>query len=69
MSSIIKAPERMSSMLNRLDDSPMGEHDREMAKAYMLKTEAMLDVIWFVGAGIRTAIAGVLGVRSKPVLE
>ena len=28
----------------------MRERDREIAKAYMRKTEAMLDLIWFVGA-------------------
>jgi len=69
MSSINKAPEPMSSMLNRLDDTRMSERDREIAKAYMRKTEAMVDLIWFVGAKIRAALAGGLGVRSKPVLE
>jgi hypothetical protein len=65
MSSINKALEPMSSMLNRLDESRMSEHDREIAKAYLRKTEAMLDLIWFVGAKIRAAIAGVLGMRSR----
>lgn len=65
MSSINKAPEPISSMLNRLDDSRMSEHDREIAKAYLCKIEAMLDLIWFVGAKIRAAIAGALGMRSR----
>lgn len=69
MSSINKAREPLSNMLARLDNSPMRERDREIAKAYMRKTEAMFDLIWFVGARIRTAIAGALGMRSKPVLE
>lgn len=57
MRSINKAPEPMSSMLNRLDDTRMSEHDREIAKAYLCKIEAMLDLIWFVGARIRAAFA------------
>ena len=65
MSSIKNAPDPMSSLLARLDDSPMREHDREIAKAYMRKTEAMLDLIWFVGAAIRAAIAGALAMCSK----
>ena len=69
MKSIKKAPEPMPSMLKRLDDACMGEHDRAIARAYLCKTEAMLDLIWFVGAKIRSAITGALGVRSKPVLE
>ena len=69
MKSINEAPEPMSSMLKRLDDSPMRERDRQIAKAYLRKPEAMLDLIWFVGAQIRAAIAGALGMRSKPVLE
>ena len=69
MKSIKKTPEPMPSMLKRLDDACMGEHDRAIAKAYLCKTEAMLDLIWFVVGKIRVAIAGTLEVRSKPVLE
>lgn len=54
----------MSSMLARLDASPLRERDREIAKAYMRKTEAMLDLIWFVGAAIRAAITTALARRS-----
>ena len=64
MSSINKAPQPVSSMLVRLDAARMSEHDREIAKAYLRKTEAMLDLIWFVSAKIRAAIAGALGMRS-----
>lgn len=69
MYSIKNAPEPTSSMLARLDDSPMRERDREIAKAYMCKTEAILDLIWFVGASVRAAIARAQGMRAKPVLE
>ena len=69
MRAIKKAPEPLSSRLDRLDHSPMRERDREIAKAYLYKTEVMLDLIWLVGAKIRAAIAGALGMRSKPVLE
>ena len=69
MKSMKKASEPMPSIFARFDDSPMSERDREIAKAYMRKTEAVLDVIWFVGARLRAAIAGALGMGSKPVLE
>ena len=65
MSSTKKALHTMSIIVARLDGSPMHERDREIAKAYLHKTEAILDVIWFVGATIRTAIAGVLAIRSN----
>lgn len=65
MSSINKAREPLSSMLARLDNSPMRERDREIAKAYMHKTEAMLDLIGFVSTKIRAAITGALSMRSK----
>jgi len=61
--------EPISSMLNRVDDMCLSEHDREVAKAYMRKTEAALDLIWFVGAKTRAAVAAAFGMGSKPVLE
>ncbi len=64
MKSVKKAPKPMSSLLARLDDSPMRERDREIAKAYMRKTDAMLDLIWFVGATIRAATTAALSRRS-----
>lgn len=69
MKSAKKASESMSSMLARLDDTYMNEHEREMAKAYMRKTEAALELVWLAGTSIRAAIARGLGMRSKPVLE
>ncbi len=69
MKSIEKASEPMSSMLARLDDTYMNEHERELAKAYLRKTDAVLEVIWLAGTGIRAAIGRGLGMRSKPVLE
>ena len=50
MNSINKAAKPMSSTLNRLDESHMSEQDREIAKAYMCKITAILDLIWFAGA-------------------
>lgn len=69
MKSIGTVREPMSSMLNRVDDMCLSEHDREVAKAYMRKTEAVLDLIWFVGARARAAVAAAFGMGSKPVLE
>ena len=69
MKSDKKAPEPMSSMLARLDHTHMNEHEREMAKGYLRKTDAVLELVWLVGAAIRAAIARSLGMRSKPVLE
>lgn len=69
MTSIRKASEPMSSMLARLDDAHMNEHEREIAKAYLRKTEAVLDLVWLASATIRAAIARGLGMRSKPVPE
>jgi hypothetical protein len=65
MSYVNQAPEPMPSMLARIDNSPMRERDREIAKAYLCKTEAMLDLIGFVSTKIRAAFAGALGMRSK----
>jgi hypothetical protein len=42
-----------SSMVGWLDSVQLSEHDREIAKAYLRKTEAMCDFIWLVGAKIR----------------
>ena len=69
MKSVKKAPEPMSSVLARLDDMCMDEHEREMAKAYMRKTEAALELVWLAGTSIRAVVARGLGMRSKPVLE
>ena len=46
-----------SSMVSWLDSVQMSEHDREIAKAYLRKTETMLDLIWLAGARIRAAVA------------
>ena len=51
MKSVKKASESMSSMLARLDDTYMNEHEREMAKAYMRKTEAALELVWLEDFG------------------
>jgi hypothetical protein len=46
-----------SSMVGWLDGVQMSEHDRKMAKAYLRKTESILNLIWLAGARIRTALA------------
>lgn len=65
MSYMNKTPEPMSSMLARIDNSLMRARDREIAKAYMRKTEAILDLIGFVSTKTRAAITGALGMRSR----
>jgi hypothetical protein len=46
-----------SSMVGWLDSVQMSEHDREIAKAYLRKTEAVIDLIWLAGSRIRAAFA------------
>lgn len=46
-----------SSMVGWLDSVRMSEHDREIAKAYLRKTETVLNLIWLAGARIRAALA------------
>jgi len=46
-----------SSMVGWLDSVQMSEHDREIAKAYLRKTETVLNLIWLAGARIRAALA------------
>jgi hypothetical protein len=44
-------------MVGWLDSVQMSEHDREIAKAYLRKTETVLNLIWLAGARIRAALA------------
>jgi len=46
-----------SSMVGWLDSVQMSEHDREIAKAYLRKTETALNLIWLAVARIRAALA------------
>lgn len=46
-----------SSMVDWLDSVQTSEYDREIAKAYLRKTEAVIDLIWLTGSGIRAAFA------------
>jgi hypothetical protein len=57
MKSLTKEPQSGSSMVGWLDSVQMSEHDREIAKAYLRKTETALNLIWLVGARIRAALA------------
>jgi hypothetical protein len=45
------------SVVDRLNGVRLSEHDREIAKAYLRKTEAMCDFIWLAGARIRAVFA------------
>lgn len=65
MKTVNRAPEPMSSIFSRLDGVRMSEPDRDIAKAYLRKTEAVLDLIWLAGARIRAAIVRTPGMRSK----
>jgi hypothetical protein len=57
MKSLKEETQSGSSMLGWLDSVQMSEHDREIAKAYLRKTEAVIDLIWLTGARIRAALA------------
>jgi hypothetical protein len=54
---INKVAEPRSSMVAWLDNVQMSEQDREIAKAYLRKTEAVFDLLWLAGARIRAAFA------------
>jgi hypothetical protein len=57
MKSMNNDAQSSSSMVSWLDRVQMSEHDREIAKAYLRKTESVLNVIWLAGARIRAAFA------------
>lgn len=57
MKSLNNEPQSSSSMVGWLDSVQMSEHDREVAKAYLRKTETVLNLIWLAGARIRAALA------------
>lgn len=46
-----------SSVSTRLDGVQLSEHDRDIAKAYLSKTEVVIDLLWLAGAAIRAAFA------------
>ena len=56
MKSMNNKPKSGSSMVSWLDSVQMSEHDREIAKAYLRKTETALNLIWLAGARIRAAL-------------
>ena len=51
----------VASIADLLDGVRMSEQDRDIAKAYVHMTEAALDLIWVVGAGVRAAVGRVTG--------
>jgi len=65
------------SMMAWLDRVQLSDRDREMAKAYLRSSEAVLDLIWLAGAriramfarapAIRTPAAGMLGGQDQAV--
>jgi hypothetical protein len=57
MGSINKVVARKPSIVTWLDAVQMSEADRKIAKAYLCKTEAVLDLLWLTGAKIRAAFA------------
>jgi hypothetical protein len=57
MNSMNNEPQSGSSMVGWLDSVQMSEHDREIAKAYLRKTETVLNLIWLAGTKIRAALA------------
>lgn len=57
MKSMNNEAQSSSSIVGWLDRVQMSEHDREIAKAYLRKTEALIDLIWLAGARIRATLA------------
>jgi hypothetical protein len=57
MKSLNNELQSSSSMVGWLDSVQMSEHDREIAKAYLRKTETVLNLIWLASARIRAALA------------
>jgi hypothetical protein len=77
MTSIDNEKRAEPSMVAWLDRVQLSDRDREMAKAYLRSSEALLDLIWLVGARIRevfarpsamrTPVASVLGGQDPAV--
>jgi len=55
MTSAIEVLERTPSMVDWLDDVRMSAPEREIAKAYVRKSEALLDAIWSGAARVQAA--------------
>lgn len=53
MTSAVKVLERTPSMVDRLDGVRMIASEREIAKAYVRKSEALLDAIWSGAARVQ----------------
>jgi hypothetical protein len=51
-------------MVDWLDRVQLSDRDREIARAYLRSSEAVLDLVWFVGARIRTVFARGTAIRS-----
>lgn len=53
----IKKETQPGSSVGWLDCVQMSEQDRRIAKAYLRKAEAMVDLVWLAGARIRGIFA------------
>jgi hypothetical protein len=49
----LKVESQPGSIVSWLDGVQMSKPDRKIAQEYLRKTEALVDFLWLVGAGIR----------------
>jgi len=57
MKTIRNEIQTQSNVMSALEGVRMSAQERKIAKAYLQKTEAVLDLIWFVSAKIRDVFA------------
>ena len=65
MRSIDQHTQAETSMVAWLDRVHLSDRDREMARAYLRGSEALLDLIWLAGARIRALFARGPAIRAR----